>query len=161
LAVYGTRNPVRSASHSDSPPNQSPASSSTVPLDHTATVAKDRHEAEEVHGVTGGDSQCRWLSPPRAARALDVSLERVRALVAAGQVEMRPRGFAPVRHPKVELRLESLEAALSGETIRPLGEPASSVGAASIAVEVRPSKQTDDERMAEDEDGRPRSVRED
>jgi hypothetical protein len=75
---------------------------------------------EKTRGVTTEVAHASWLTPPQAAIALGVSLKRVRELMSAGRVEMRPRGFTPRRHPKLELRRESLEAALCGKTIPPL-----------------------------------------
>jgi len=82
-------------------------------------ATKQPEDDEKTRVVTTGNAQASWLTPPQAARTLGVSLKRVRELIKGGRVEMRPRSFNPVRQPKVELRRESLEAALRGKTIPP------------------------------------------
>jgi hypothetical protein len=52
----------------------------------------------------------RWMTPPAAARARGISLKRVRALVAAGAVQSRPKMPGS---DKKEIFLPSLDAALA------------------------------------------------
>jgi hypothetical protein len=84
---------------------------------------------EELANVQASPLESGWLSPPQAAKARGVSLKRIRVLMDAGRVTVRSKNPASA-HPKFEISLSSLDAALA-----PAPEPARPVDAASWAAQ--------------------------
>ena len=56
-----------------------------------------------------------WMTPPKAFKSRGISNKRGRALVDAGYVERRAKN-PDAAHPKFEINLASLDAALAGES---------------------------------------------
>ena len=60
-----------------------------------------------------------WMTPPKAAKALEVPLKRVRMVIAAGRAKTRPCSPYDKNCRRHEVHLESLKAALDGEVPAP------------------------------------------
>jgi hypothetical protein len=74
-----------------------------------------REEIRAELAKTGAVQAAGWMTPPAAARSEGRSVKQIRSLIRAGKVETRVRNLDPAsKHPKREVRIESLRAALCG-----------------------------------------------
>lgn len=84
---------------------------------------------EELEHMQVRAPEAGWMSAPQAKKARGLSLKRIYKLMAERKVEMRAKN-PDSAHPKWEINLRSLDAALSGDVVQ---EPVKPVNATAWA----------------------------
>ena len=81
-----------------------------------------REELAKAPAVSDPVRPAGWMTPPKAAKALDVPLKRVRKVIRLRQAKVRLCDPSNPNCKRIEVNLASLDAALSGAPESPIGE---------------------------------------